>query len=132
MANIIGYAIPSSYFYLLKDELFGTKNKLIRRPFLGLSYQNSNKPLLDVNKCTCESGIYVKTVFKGSPIEKCGLKSGDIICSFAGLKVDNFGLLDKEWFNEKMKIDDVLRRVPNRNEIRMKVKLYKKVLGILR
>ena len=130
MANNIGYAIPISYFYLLKDELFSKKNKLIRRPFLGLSYQNSNKPLLDINNCKCESGIYVKTVFKGSPIQKCGLKEGDIICSFGGLKVDNFGLLEKEWFNEKMKIDDFLRRIPNNGNIKLEYwrgkKLFKK------
>ena len=130
MANNIGYAIPISYFYLLKEELFSSDNKLIRRPFLGLSYQNSNKPLLDVNNCKCETGIYVKTVFKGSPIEKCGIKEGDIICSFGGMKVDNFGLLDKEWFNEKMKIDDALRRVPNSGPIDIEYwrgkKLFKK------
>ena len=130
MANNIGYAIPISYFYLLKNELFDSKKKLIRRPFLGLSYQNSNKPLLDINNCKCESGVYVKTVFKGSPIEKSGIKKGDIICSFGGLKVDNFGLLDKEWFNEKMKIDDALRRIPNNGKIDIEYwrgkKLFKK------
>ena len=129
-ANNIGYAIPISYFYLLKDELFDKKNKLIRRPFLGLSYQNSNKPLLDINGCKCKSGIYVKKIFKGSPIEKCGIKENDIICSFAGLKIDNFGLLEKEWFNEKMKIDDVLYRTPNGGKLDIEFwrgkKLHKK------
>ena len=129
-ANNIGYAIPISYFYLLKDLLFDKKTKLIRRPFLGLSYQNSNKPLLDVNNCKCETGVFVKTIFKGSPIEKCGIRKNDIICKFGGLKIDNFGLLDKEWFNEKMKIDDILRRVPNNGKVDIEFwrdkKLYKK------
>ena len=133
-ANNIGYAIPISYFYLLKDNLFNPKTKLIRRPFLGLSYQNSNKPLLDINNCKCASGIYVKTVFKGSPIEKSGIKKNDIICSFADYKVDNFGLLEKEWFNEKMKIDDILGRTPNNGTINIEYwrgkKLYKKKIQI--
>ena len=46
------------------------------------------------------------------------------------MKVDNFGLLDKEWFNEKMKIDDALRRVPNNSSVDIEYwrgkKLFKK------
>lgn len=128
--NNIGYATPISYYFLIKNLLFGNKEKLIRRPFLGLSYQNSNKPLLDLNNCKCESGIYVRKVFKGSPIEKSGIKQNDIICSFNGVKVDNFGLLEKEWFNEKMKIDDILKMVKNNQEVDIEYwrgkKLYKK------
>ena len=49
---------------------------------------------------------------------------------FCGLKVDNFGLLEKEWFNEKMKIDDILRRVANKDMIEIEYwrgkKLHKK------
>jgi len=127
-ANNIGYAIPISYFYLLKEDLFNKKTKLIRRPYLGLSYQNSNKPLLDINNCKCNSGIYVKTVFAGSPIEKSGIKKNDIICSFDGLKVDNFGLLEKEWFNEKMKIDDILSRTPNNGNIEIEYWRGKKLI----
>ena len=56
-------------------------------------------------------------VFKGSPIEKSGIKKGDIICSMNGVKVDNFGLFEKEWFNEKMKMSDLLRQVKNNEEI---------------
>ncbi len=117
LANNIGYATPISYYYLIKEQLADKNNKLVRRPFLGLSYQNSNKPLLDMNNCKCESGIYVKKIFKGSPIEKCGIKENDIICSFNGIKIDNFGLLEKEWFNEKMKIDDILKTVKNNEEV---------------
>ena len=130
LASNIGYATPISYYYLIKELLENKKNKLIRRPFLGLSYQNSNKPLLDINNCKCESGIYVKKIFKGSPIEKCGIKENDIICSFNGIKIDNFGLLDKEWFNEKMKIDDMLKTIKNNDDIEIEYwrgkSLYKK------
>ena len=130
LANNIGYATPISYYYLIKEQLEDRKIQLVRRPFLGLSYQNSNKPLLDMNNCDCESGIYVKKIFKGSPIQKCGLKENDIICSFNGVKIDNFGLLDKEWFNEKMKIDDILKTIKNNEDVEIEYwrgkKLHKK------
>lgn len=116
-ANNIGYATPIAYYYLIKNELMDSNKRLIYRPFMGLSYQNSNKPLLDIKKCSCESGIYVKRVFEGSPLEKSGLKKDDIICSIGGMKIDNFGLLDKMWFNEKMQIDDYLKTIKNNGEI---------------
>lgn len=114
-ANNVGYATPISYYYLIKDLL--KNKKMIKRPFLGLSYQNTNEALLKVKKCKCPSGIYVKHVFKGSPVEKSGIKKGDIICSMNGVKVDNFGLFEKEWFNEKMKMSDLLRQIKNNEEI---------------
>ena len=129
-ANNVGYATPIAYYYLIKELLAKGKNKMIKRPFLGLSYQNTNKPLLDVKSCKCENGIYVKEVFKGSPISKSGLKKGDIICSINGIKVDNFGLFDKEWFNEKMKLSDILKMVKNNEMINIEYwrgkKLHKK------
>ena len=115
-ANNVGYATPISYYYLIKELLMNQKNKMIKRPFLGLSYQNTNEALLKVKGCKCNTGIYVKEIFKGSPIQKSGLKKGDIICAINGIKVDNFGLFEKEWFNEKMKLDDILKMVKN-NEI---------------
>ena len=129
-ANNVGYATPIAYYYLIKSLLENNKDKMIKRPFLGLSYQNTNKPLLDVKSCKCENGIYVKEVFKGSPISKSGLNKGDIICSINGIKVDNFGLFDKEWFNEKMKLSDILKMVKNNEMINIEYwrgkKLHKK------
>jgi serine protease Do len=129
-ANNVGYATPIAYYYLIKELLEKGKEQMIKRPFLGLSYQNTNKPLLDVKSCKCDNGIYVKEIFKGSPISKSGLKKGDIICSINGIKVDNFGLFDKEWFNEKMKLSDILKMVKNNEIINIEYwrgkKLYKK------
>lgn len=109
--NNIGYATPISFYYLIKEQF--KKQQLVRRPFLGISYQNSNQEIIDINKCKCDSGILVKDVFKGSPISKCGIKEGDIICSINGIKVDNFGLFDFQWFNEKMNLKDILRTIKN-------------------
>jgi len=122
-ANNVGYATPIAYYYLIKDLLnkseYNKNEKMIKRPFLGLSYQNTNQALLDVKTCKCQNGIYVKEVFKGSPIEKSGLKKGDIICSINDIKIDNFGLFEKEWFNEKMKLDDILKMIKNNENMKI-------------
>ena len=128
-ASNVGYATPIAYYYLIKELLFKNKDKMIQRPFLGLSYQNTNQALLNVKSCGCENGIYVKEVFKGSPISKSGLKKGDVICSVNGIKVDNFGLFEKEWFNEKMKLGDILKMVKNNEVISIQYWRGKKLIS---
>lgn len=129
--NNIGYATPISFFYIIERELFSKgASKLIMRPHLGIHFQNSNQALLDVNKCKCESGVLIKDIFKGSPISRCGIKKGDIICSINGIKVDNYGLFNFQWFNEKMRLGDILKTVKTGEKIKIEFwrgkKLFKK------
>lgn len=115
-ASNIGYAIPISYFHLIVKEFF-SKKKLVQRPFLGFTYQNSNQALLDRHKCMGESGIFVTNVFKKSPISYSGLKKGDIICKINNIKIDNFGLFDIMWFNERMDLGDILKQIKKNETI---------------
>jgi S1-C subfamily serine protease len=130
-ASNVGYATPISYFHIIKDLLFNPgKNKMIKRPFLGLLYQKSNQALIDVVSPKCNSGIYVKKVFKNSPISKSGLKKGDIIQSINNIEIDNFGFLNQEWFNEKITLSDYLKKIKNNEIIKINYfrqkKLFKK------
>jgi len=110
--NNIGYATPISFYYIIQEELFKSEaHRLIMRPYAGIHFQNSNEALLEMNKCKCPGGILVKDVFKGSPISKCGIKKGDIICCVNGIEVDNNGLFDFQWFNEKMRLPDILKTI---------------------
>ena len=128
--NNIGYATPISFYYIIQKELFqkGT-NKLIKQPQLGLSYQNSNQALIDINRCKCEGGILVKEVFKGSPCAKAGIKKGDIICAVNGIKVDNYGLFDFPWFNEKMRLGDILKTIIKGETIQIDIWRKNKLLS---
>ena len=82
-------------------------------------YQNSNQALLDLSKCKCKTGILVKQVFKNSPIFKSGIKKNDIICKINDIEIDNFGLFDIMWFNEKMNLGDILKQVQNNEPIKI-------------
>mgnify|MGYP000999466140 CR=1 FL=1 len=131
LANNIGYAVPIEYYYLIKKEIHNiSNNKIIRRPHFGLLFHNSNEALLKVEKSNCKTGVYVQNVFKNSPVSKSGIKDGDILCSINNIKIDNFGLFDKEWFNEKMKIDDIIKTIKINDIINIeytrKNRLYKK------
>lgn len=104
-ANNIGYATPISYFFLIKNELF-KKNNLIKVPIIGVLYQNTTDSMTNVN------GVYIKHVFRRSVINKTGIQVGDILTHINSYKIDNFGLINKEWFNEKMNIEDYIKTIP--------------------
>ena len=118
--NNIGYATPISFYYIIQKELFQSgEDRLIMRPHAGIHFQNSNEALLEMNKCKCEGGILVKEVFKGSPISKSGIQKGDIICAVNNIPVDNHGLFEFEWFNEKMRLHDILKTVKKGENIKI-------------
>ena len=87
-AQNVGYAIPINYIKLVLNDMF--KNKLIRNPVLGCSFNNTNDSILRYTKL-CKSGYYVSFVGEGSPMQKAGIEAGNIICSIDGMNLDNYG-----------------------------------------
>lgn len=105
----IGFATPIKYFYLYKEHLTASKrDTLIKVPNIGLKVQNTSPAINTILKSKCEGSVLVNKVFKGSPISKTGLREGDLLCNMNGIKINNFGLLDREWFNQKMTLTDYL------------------------
>ncbi|WP_353854605.1 trypsin-like peptidase domain-containing protein [Bacillus sp. Bos-x628] len=106
----LGFAIPSNDVKPIVDELL--KNGKVERPYLGVqmidleqvpeTYQENTLGLFDKQ---IGNGIYVKDVSKGSPAQKAGLKSGDVIVKFKGKQVANSSQL-KEILYKETKIGD--------------------------
>ena len=90
----VGYAIPINYYKIIKDEML--KKKIIYNPILGCSFNNTNDSMLKYTQL-CKSGYYVSYVGKNSPLDKVGIKSGDLICSIDNNNLDNYGelIIDK-------------------------------------
>tara|TARA_B100000795_G_C22796357_1_gene439540 strand:+ start:351 stop:1901 length:1551 start_codon:yes stop_codon:yes gene_type:complete len=84
----VGYAIPINYFKIIKDDMF--KKKIIYNPIFGSSFNNSNESMLKYTKL-CKSGYYISFVGKDSPLDKSGIKAGDLICSIDNKNLDNYG-----------------------------------------
>lgn len=120
----LGFAIPSNDVKPIVDELL--KNGKVERPYLGVqmidleqvpeTYQENTLGLFDKQ---IGKGIYVKDVSKGSPAQKAGLKSGDVIIKFKGKDVVNSSQL-KEILYKETKVGDkttmtVIREGKNKN-----------------
>lgn len=87
-AQSVAYAIPINYLKINLLDMF--RNKFINFPILGVTFNNTNQIMMDISKL-CSEGYYISKVFPGSTMCRGGVKNGDILCSFDGLKIDNYG-----------------------------------------
>ncbi len=89
----IGFAIPIN---MAKEVIPQLKEKgRVIRGWLGVTVQRITSQLAKSFGLEEERGALVSQVFKGSPAEKAGIKSGDVILEFDGKKVKNFGELSR-------------------------------------
>tara|TARA_B100000902_G_scaffold325056_1_gene319486 strand:- start:37 stop:1440 length:1404 start_codon:yes stop_codon:yes gene_type:complete len=82
----IGFSIPSNSAKIVIDQLieFGET----KRGWLGVRIQDVTKEIADVEKLTEPRGALVASVAENSPSAKAGIKAGDIILEFNGVKIN--------------------------------------------
>jgi len=78
----IGFAIPSNSAKLIRDDL--VHEGKVRRGLLGVNIQDLNEPLAKSFGRSTPDGALVAQVIDGSPAEKAGIKSGDILVKLNG------------------------------------------------
>ena len=113
VAENIGFAVPSNIFKILKKILLdeNKNNIIIKKPILGANFNNASKEMIDFySNDLCHTGYYINSVFKDGPFDLAGIKEGDIICSFDGYKLDNFGETKTNWSLEKASLVDIFNR----------------------
>ncbi len=91
-ASGVGYTIPISLYHVIEKELHNDRY-LIKRPRLGIEYNNITQDMLDFMDSKCVQGIYISKIDPGAPILKSGLREGNIWCSFDDKKIDKNGLV---------------------------------------
>ena len=82
----IGFSIPANSAKIVIDQLieFGET----KRGWLGVRIQDVTQEIADVEKLDEPRGALVASVAEGSPSEKAGIKAGDIILEFNGVKIN--------------------------------------------
>ena len=122
----IGFAIPSN---VIKDllENFAKSGNSFERPYVGVRYKMVDKQTAILNDVV--EGAYVTEVLEGSPAQKAGLETEDIITEFDGNKVkgDNDQTLAKMILQKKVE-DSVPIKYWRNKEIKttsLKVEAYK-------
>lgn len=90
-AQNTGYIIPVNDLKLIIDEL--RDKPLVRKPFLGILYNNGSESMTNLLNNPQPGGVYVVDVYKGSPLHKAGVQKRDMIYQINGMPVDIYGEL---------------------------------------
>ena len=82
----IGFSIPSNSAKIVIDQLieFGET----KRGWLGVRIQEVSQEIADIEKLAEPRGALVASVAENSPSAKAGIKEGDIILEFNGVKIN--------------------------------------------
>lgn len=119
-ADNIGYAVPINRYKLYQDDMLNSKNKISFKPILGGSYVNTNQEMLDYNNIKDDEGILIKSVFKNGPLDKSGIKAGDIISEFDNHDIDRYGEVKVDWFSEKMSFKEIFNDYKVNDQVNIK------------
>ncbi len=84
-AEGLGFAIPSNIMRRVSEQIIATGQVLY--PFLGITYGMINADIAKQYQLSVQQGAYVTSVIDGGPVGKVGMKAGDIITSFEGIKL---------------------------------------------
>ncbi len=108
-AQNVGYAIPINDLKIILNDL--QKVKLLRRPFLGVLFNNANEVLTEYLGNPEPGGCYVVEVIPNSPLDKVGVKRGDMIYEINGHQVDMFGEMKLAFSEDKLSIINYVSRL---------------------
>lgn len=108
-AQNVGYIIPVNELKMILDEL--RTGGLLRRPFLGVLFNNGSDQLATYLGNPKPCGCYVVDVYKGSPLSKAGVQGGDMIYEINGHPIDAYGDLNVSWSEDKVSVIDYVGRL---------------------
>ena len=83
----IGFAIPTNLALNIMEQIL--EDGTVDRGYLGIQAQDISAELAEAFKLNNQQGAIVNRVIEGSPAEKAGFESGDIITAIDGKTVKN-------------------------------------------
>jgi serine protease Do len=118
-AQNVGYAIPVNDLKIVLPDLY--KTKLLRKPFMGILYNNASEALTEYLGNPQPGGCYIVEVVKGSTMHKAGVKQGDMLYEINGHQLDFYGDMSVPWNEDKISIIDYVSRIPAGEQVRVVV-----------
>lgn len=108
-AQSVGYFIPINDLEAIKPDLY--KVKLLRKPYLGVLFNNASEQLTQYLGNPAPGGCYVAEVVKDSTLYKAGIERGDMLYQINGHKIDIYGEMRVPWNEDKISLIDYVSRL---------------------
>ncbi len=115
----LNFAIPSNTVKPIVKSII--KNGRVIRPWIGIIGGDVNPAMKERFGLSVDTGVFVSELPPEGPAAKAGLESGDVIISFDGHDVRNFG--DLRTYIDKHKIGDEVRLVVMRGTDKKSIQL---------
>lgn len=104
----LGFAIPSSKLKDLVEDL-RARGSVDRDIWVGLNVQDVDRRIAYTLRLPEVRGVVVTNVEKGSPAEKAGITSPDVIVGVNGKRVDSTAELQNYLINSDLRVGDRLK-----------------------
>jgi serine protease Do len=121
-AQNVGYAIAINDLKIVLPDLYNVR--IVRKPFLGVLFNNASDSLTEFLGNPAPGGCYVAEVVKGSPLDKAGVKQGDMIYAINGYALDIFGDMRVPWSEDKISLIEYVGRLSIGETINLVVYRY--------
>lgn len=108
-AQNVAYFIPINDLKAVLPDLY--KVPLLRKPFLGVLFNNASEQLTQYLKNPEPGGCYVVEVVKDSTLFKAGIERGDMIYEINGHAIDIYGEMSVPWSEDKISLVDYVSRI---------------------
>ncbi len=118
-AQNVGYAIPINEVTIILPDLYQVP--LLRKPFLGIVFNNATEALTDYLSNPQPGGAYVVEVVKDSTLDKAGVLRGDMIYQINGHRLDIYGEMTVPWSEDKVSLIDYVSRLSIGQEISLEI-----------
>lgn len=118
-AQNVGYIIPINDAKIILPDLY--KIKLLRKPFLGVLFNNGNEFLTEYLGNPQPGGCYVVEVVKDSTLYNAGVQRGDMIYEINGHRLDVYGEMNVPWSEDKISLGDFVSRLAIGEDVRLTV-----------
>lgn len=116
-AQNVGYFIPINDLLAVLTDLY--KVPLLRKPFLGVLFNNASEQLTQYLGNPAPGGCYVVEVVKDSTLFKAGIEHGDMLYEINGHAIDIYGEMRVPWNEDKISLVDYVSRLSIGQDVTM-------------
>lgn len=117
-AQNAGYSIPSKWLILSLSQL--TRQRLVKKPSLGIVSSHASH-MAEYLGNPLPGGAYLSEVIAGSPLDKAGIKKGDMMYQINGYNIDTYGDITVPWTEDRLSIVDYISSIPVEDDIHVVV-----------